>query len=328
MGGDSAPGPIVEGAVSAARHLRHGVCLVGRAEAMRAELARHAGADALPLSLVDAADVIGMDESPAAALRRRPDASIRVAVREVAEGRAAGLVSAGSTGATVMAAYAGLGLLPGVDRPALAATIPTRQQPAVLLDAGANAECRPAHLLQFGVMGAAFAQIALGVATPRVGLLSIGEEATKGNDLTREAHRLLKGAPVQFVGNVEARDVYAGVADVIVCDGFTGNVVLKTSEGLVDMVEARLGDELSSSFSASVGFLLVKQALRRFRRRVDYSEYGGALLLGVRGVVVVAHGRSSAKAIRNAILMAERFSTGALVERLAHGLASIAVTES
>lgn len=227
-----------------------------------------------------------------------------------------------------MAAYAALGLLPGVDRPALAATIPTRRQPAVLLDAGANAECRPAHLLQFAVMGAAFAQIALGVETPRVGLLSIGEEASKGNDLTREAHRLLKDAPVNFVGNVEARDVYAGVADVIVCDGFTGNVVLKTSEGLVDMVEARLGDELSSTLSASVGFLLVKQALRRFRRRVDYSESGGALLLGVRGVVVVAHGRSSAKAIRNAILMAERFSSGALVERLARGLAGIAVTES
>ena len=328
MGGDFAPGPIVEGAVSAARHVRHGVRLVGRHDALRLELTRHAGAESLPLSLVDAADVIGMDEAPAAALRRRPGASIRIAVEEVAAGRAAGLVSAGSTGATVMAAYAALGLLPGVDRPALAATIPTRRQPAVLLDAGANAECRPAHLLQFAVMGAAFAQIALGVETPRVGLLSIGEEASKGNDLTREAHRLLKDAPVNFVGNVEARDVYAGVADVIVCDGFTGNVVLKTSEGLVDMVEARLGDELSSTLSASVGFLLVKQALRRFRRRVDYSESGGALLLGVRGVVVVAHGRSSAKAIRNAILMAERFSSGALVERLARGLAGIAVTES
>ena len=328
MGGDFAPGPIVEGAVSASRHLPDGVRLVGRIETLRLELARHAGADTLPISLVDAEDVIRMDEAPAAALRRRPGASIRVAVSEVAEGRASALVSAGSTGATVMAAYAGLGLLPGVDRPALAATIPTRQQPAVLLDAGANAECRPAHLLQFAVMGAAFAQIALGLSTPRVGLLSIGEEATKGNDLTREAHRLLKDAPVHFVGNVEARHVYAGAADVIVCDGFTGNVVLKTSEGLVDLVEARLGDELSSTFSASVGFLLVKQALRRFRRRVDYSEYGGALLLGVRGVVVVGHGRSSAKAIRNAILMAERFSTGALVERLTRGLAAITVTES
>ena len=323
MGGDAAPGPIVEGAIAAARHLASELRLVGPAAIIAQELARDADAARLRLTVVDAPDVVGMDEPPAAALRRKPRASIRLAVQEVADGRATAVVSAGSTGATVMAAYAGLGLLPGVDRPALAATIPTRLHPAVLLDAGANAECRPAHLVQFAVMGSVFTQVALGIEHPRVGLLSIGEEASKGNDLTREAHRLLKEAPVRFVGNIEARDVYAGTADVVVCDGFTGNVALKISEGLVDMVETLLGAELTSTFSTRVGYLLSLRAFRRFRRRVDYSEYGGALLVGVRGVVVVGHGRSSAKAVRNAIALADRFSRERLVERLAAGIAAL-----
>jgi len=328
MGGDHAPGPIVDGAVAAVRHLAGGIRLVGREAVIAGELARHGLDASASLAIVDAPDVIGMDESPAHALRRKPGASIRIAMREVAEGRATAAVSAGSTGATVMAACTGLGLLNGVDRPALATTIPTKDQPAVLLDAGANAECRPSHLLQFAVMGSAYAQVALGCASPRVGLLSIGEEATKGNDLTRESHRLLKDAPVRFIGNVEARDIYAGVADVVVCDGFTGNVVLKTSESLVDMVETLLGHELSSTFSASMGYLLSQRAFRRFRRRVDYSEYGGAPLLGVAGVVVVGHGRSSAKAVRNAILLAGRFAMDGLVGRLEQGLAAITVNES
>jgi glycerol-3-phosphate acyltransferase PlsX len=328
MGGDHAPRPIVDGALAALRHVSGGVRLIGPHDTIAAELTRHAVTSEPSLTLVDAPEVVAMDESPAHALRRKPGASIRVAMLEVAEGRASAVFSAGSTGATVMAACTGLGLIPGVDRPALATTIPTKGAPAVLLDAGANAECRPAHLLQFAVMGSAYAQVSLGCATPRVGLLSIGEEATKGNELTREAHRLLKHAPVHFIGNVEARDIYAGVADVIVCDGFTGNVVLKTSESLVDMVETRLGEELSSTFSASVGYLLSQRAFRRFRRRVDYSEYGGAPLLGVNGVVVVGHGRSSAKAVRNAILLADHFSTEGLVARLEGGVAAITVSES
>jgi phosphate acyltransferase len=263
-----------------------------------------------------------MHEPPAQALRRKPDASIRVAVRLVAEGKASAVVSAGSTGATVMAARTGLGLIPGVDRPALAATIPTRAQPAVLLDAGANAECRPSHLVQFGVMGSVFAQVALGLDRPRVGLLSIGEEESKGNDLTREAHQLLKAAPVHFVGNVEARDVYAGVADVIVCDGFTGNVTLKISEGLVDTVESLLHDELSATFGTRVGYLLSRQAYRRFRKRLDYSEYGGAPLLGLNGLCIVGHGRSSAKAVRNAVAMAMRGVTDGLLDKLAREMTS------
>ena len=328
MGGDHAPGPIVDGAVAAARHLASGVILVGQKDRINLELARHADAASLPIDVMDAPDVVGMHESPAAALRRKSSSSIRVAVAAVAAGRAAAVVSAGNTGATVIAAHAELGLLPGVQRPALATAIPTKTSRAVLLDVGANAECRPGHLLHFAVMGSVYAQLALGVAEPRVGLLSIGEEETKGNELTRDAHRALKDAPVRFIGNVEARDVYSGVADVIVCDGFTGNVALKVSEGLAEMVEGLLRDELSSTFSTRVGYLLSLRAFRRFRKRVDYSEYGGAPLLGVGGVVIVAHGRSSAKAVRNAILLASRFSRAHLISQIQAGIGGLTVAES
>ena len=242
----------------------------------------------------------------------------------MARGEAAALFSAGHTGATVMAAHGAFGMLPGVDRPALAATIPTRRRPAVLLDVGASVECRPPHLLQFAVMGSVYARVAFGIETPRVGLLSIGEEATKGNELTREAHRLLKASPLAFIGNIEARDVYSGEADVIVCDGFTGNVALKISEGLVDVVEDLLSEELSSTITMRVGSLLTRRALRRFRRRVDYSEYGGAPLLGVAGVAIVGHGRSSAKAVRNAVAMAYRFAAGRFIERVEQEIAAAA----
>jgi glycerol-3-phosphate acyltransferase PlsX len=225
-----------------------------------------------------------------------------------------------------MAAHAAFGMVAGVDRPALAATIPTRTRPAVLLDVGASVECRPQHLLQFAVMGAVYARVGLGVDTPRVGLLSIGEEETKGNELTREAHRLLKGASLNFVGNIEARQVYSGRADVIVCDGFTGNVALKISEGLVEVVEDLLKEELSSTVTMRVGSLLTRRALRRFRRRVDYSEYGGAPLLGVAGVTIVGHGRSSAKAVRNAVAMAYRFASNQFIERVQREISAAAVS--
>ena len=316
MGGDQAPANIVDGAVAAARHLEIQVALVGPTAAVEEALASHPGWRSLGIELVEAPDVIGMADPPAASLRRKPRASIRVAADLVASNRAAALFSAGSTGATVMAAHAAFGRIPGVDRPALATIIPTRQDRTVLLDAGANAECRPQHLLQFAVMGGVYARVALRVDRPRIGLLSIGEEETKGNDLTREAHRLLKAAPINFIGNVEGRDVYRGVADVIVCDGFTGNVALKISEGLVETVEALLGDELQGTFSSQVGYLLSRRAFRRFRRRVDYSEYGGAPLLGVAGLTIVGHGRSSAKAVRNAIAMAYRFATSDFIQRV------------
>jgi glycerol-3-phosphate acyltransferase PlsX len=330
MGGDAAPSVIVDGAVAAARALAlrlpfslsrdargdTRIALVGASEAVEQALAPHPDYAALGIDVVEAPDVIGMADSPAAALRRKPRASIRVAAELVAGQDRAALFSAGHTGATVMAAHAAFGMIPGVDRPALATTIPTRTTPAVLLDAGANVECRPQHLVQFAIMGSVYARLAFDIERPRVGLLSIGEEETKGNELTREAHQLLKASPLNFIGNVEGREIYSGGADVIVCDGFTGNVVLKTSEGLVDAVEALLGDELQGTFSSQVGYLLSRRAYRRFRKRVDYSEYGGAPLLGVAGLAVVGHGRSSVKAVRNAVLMAYRFAASSFNDEL------------
>jgi glycerol-3-phosphate acyltransferase PlsX len=224
---------------------------------------------------------------------------------------------------TLLAAHAAFGLLPGVDRPALATTIPTLHRGAVLLDAGANVECRPQHLVQFGAMGRVCARLALGIAEPMVGLLSIGEEASKGNELTRDAHRLLQSSGLDFVGNVEARDVYTGQADVIVCDGFTGNLALKISEGLVEVVKELLREELKRTFTARFGCLLSRLAFRRFRRRVDYSEVGGAPLLGVAGLCVVGHGRSSVKAVRNAVAMAYRFAGQGFVERVVGEIAAV-----
>jgi glycerol-3-phosphate acyltransferase PlsX len=322
MGGDDAPGSIVDGALVAARHLQVGLILVGDGAAIEHELSRHPGAASLDVRIVHTPESIGMEESATAALRRKPRASIRVAADTVRHGEAAAMFSAGHSGASVMAALGAFGRLPGVDRPALATIVPTRRQPAVLLDSGATVECRPQHLVQFAVMGAAYARVALGCASPRVGLLSVGEEESKGNELTREAHQLLKTAPVNFVGNVEGRHVYGGDVDVIVCDGFTGNVTLKISEGLVEAVESLLHEELSATFGTRVGFLLSRQAFRRFRRRVDAAEYGGAPLVGVNGLCVVGHGRSSAKAVRNAVAMCARFVNQGLVDKLSRDIAA------
>ena len=325
MGGDHGPSTVVDGAVSAARHLPVRIALVGPTAILEEALASHGDARALGLDIIEAPDVIAMTDPPASA-RRRPRTSIRVAADLVARHEADALFSAGHTGATVIAAHGAFGMIRGAERPALATTIPTRSGAAVLLDVGANADCRPQHLLQFAVMGSVYAQVALGVERPRVGLLSIGEEETKGNELTRETHRLLKSAPVNFIGNVEGREIYSGRADVIVCDGFTGNVVLKTSEGLVEAVEALLGDELQGTFSSQMGYLLSRRAFRRFRRRVDYSEYGGAPLLGVGGIAIVGHGRSSPKAVRNAIAAAYRFVSNDFMHRLEQQIAAVTVS--
>jgi glycerol-3-phosphate acyltransferase PlsX len=305
MGGDQAPAAVVDGAVAAARHFAIQLALVGRTADLEAALSPHQDWRQLGLRIVEAPDVVAMTDPPAATLRRRPGASIRVAANLVAAREAAALFSAGHTGATVMAAHGAFGLIRGVDRPALATTIPTRETPAVLLDSGANVECRPQHLLQFAVMGGVYARVALGVERPRIGLLSTGEEETKGNELTREAHRLLKASPLNFIGNVEAREIYRGRADVIVCDGFTGNIVLKTSEGLVEFVEATLGDDLEKAL----------------RTHIDYAEYGGAPLLGVAGLAIVGHGRSSAKAVRNAIALAFRFASTDFLQRVEREIA-------
>jgi glycerol-3-phosphate acyltransferase PlsX len=326
MGGDFAPRVVVDGALAAARHFDLGVALVGPTDLVEAEIARHADVDRSRVQVVNATDVVAMSDAPTPALRRKPDTSIAVAANRVARREAAALFSAGHTGATVVAAHNAFGMLPGVDRPALAVTIPTRRHPAILLDVGASVECRPHHLLQFAAMGSVYARVNLGLSSPRVGLLSIGEEESKGNELTREAHRLLKEASIGFIGNVEARDVYSGEADVIVCDGFTGNVALKISEGLVDTVEALLSEELSSTFAMRVGSLLTRRALRHFRRRLDYSEYGGAPLLGVAGVAVVGHGRSSALAVRNAVAMAHRFASDHFIERIEREIAAATVS--
>jgi glycerol-3-phosphate acyltransferase PlsX len=318
MGGDHAPEAIIAGALMAARRLQIGLLLVGARDVIREELRRHSGAASMDLQILDAPERVEMAEAASVALRRKPNASIRLAAAAVRDGEAAALFSAGHTGATVMAAHGAFGRLPGVDRPALATTIPTRRTPAVLLDSGATVECRPQHLVQFAIMGSAYARIALGCDSPRVGLLSVGEEESKGNELTREAHQLLKSAPVNFVGNVEGRHVYSGEADVIVCDGFTGNVTLKISEGLVETVERLLLDELSSTVGTRVGYLLSRQGFRRFRKRVDYSEYGGAPLIGLDGLCVVGHGRSSAKAVRSALAMTVKCVQDGLLDRLAH----------
>ncbi len=321
MGGDHAPGSIIAGAIVAARHVQCGLLLAGPRELLARELDRHPGASALDIEVLDAPDRVERGEAAAAALRRKPRASIRVAAEAVRDGAASAVFSAGHTGASVVAAHAAFGRLPGVERPALATIIPTRRFPAVLLDSGATVECRPQHLVQFAVMGSAYARVALGCRSPRVGLLSVGQEESKGNELTRDAHQLLKTAPVNFVGNVEGPDVYAGEVDVIVCDGFTGNITLKISEGLVEAVETLLHEEFSATFGTRVGFVLSRQAYRRFRKRVDYSEYGGAPLVGLNGLCVVGHGRSSSKAVRNAVAMAARFVADGLVPRLAQEVA-------
>ena len=325
-GGDFAPRNIVDGALVAARRLDLGVILVGARELLRDELRRHDDAATLDVTVVDAPEAIGMHESPATALRGKPSAAVRVAADIVAKREAVAFFSAGNTGATMLAAHRAFGRLSGVDRPALATTIPTAERGAVLLDSGANVECRARHLLQFAAMGTAYARVVLGVPEPKVGLLSIGEEETKGNELTLEAHRLLRGSRLPFIGNIEARDLYRGRAEVIVCDGFTGNIALKVSEGLVEVVEEFLRDELNRTFSTRVGYLLSRRAFRRFRRRRDYSEVGGAPLLGVSGLCIVGHGRSSVKAVRNAVAMAHRFATRDMLAGIERELSTATMT--
>lgn len=316
MGGDRAPSEPVAGAVLAARELGIPVTLVGPRDIIAAELARH-DHRALPLDVVDAPDVIGMAEHPVEAIRRRPGASMNVGVRLVKDGAADGFVSAGNTGAAVVAGLFGLGRIRGIERPALATVFPTAKGYCLILDVGANADCRPVHLLQFAVMGESYARLVLGVSAPRVGLLSNGEEATKGSAVVREAHRLIETADVRFVGNVEGKDVPRGTADVVVCDGFVGNVALKLAEGIGELTMTLLREELTATPIAMLGALLLRSGLRRLKHRVDYQEYGGAPLLGVNGVVIVAHGRSAARAIRNAIRVAAQAASARLPEALA-----------
>jgi glycerol-3-phosphate acyltransferase PlsX len=311
MGADHAPKPEVEGAIRAAKTLGVKVILVGRQEVIRRELAQHEDAASLPIEVVHASEHVTMEDSAAKAMRGKRDSSMRVASRMVRDKLADGFVSAGNSGACMAIAKTVMGVVPGVDRPALSGLFPAlRGTPVVVVDVGANVDCTPSMLAQFAVMGEIYSRIVLHLKSPRVGLLSIGEEELKGNDLTRAATPLLKTLGINFIGNVEGRDIYTGKADVIVCDGFIGNVALKVSEGVVDIMQHMLQESLEATLTRKIGYVLSKAAYRDFKKRVDYSEYGGAPLLGVKGVCIVCHGRSNANAIKNAIRVAAEFSRG------------------
>lgn len=322
MGGDFAPASEVEGAIQAVRELGVGVILTGQEARVREELRRQGWAGGSGIEVVHASEVITMDDPVAQAVRRKRDSSVSVAAREVVQGRAVGLVSAGNTGAVMMTAKLKFKTLRSVDRPALATVVPTvNGRGALLLDVGANADSKPEHLVQFAVMGSIYAGAIFNIKEPKVGLLSIGEEEIKGNDLTKETHQLLKRSSVRFVGNVEGRGIFAGDVDVIVCDGFNGNVVLKVSEGIIETVIALLKHELQSSLQTKAGALLVRPAFQAFKKRLDYAEYGGAPLLGAAHPTVICHGRSNGRAIRNAIRVAKEFYEAGLNARIERELA-------
>lgn len=308
MGGDEAPATVVEGACRAACEDGISVLLVGQADRIGAELARLDGkAPKDRIEVVQADEVVAMDEPAVTPLRRKPRSSIRRCVDLVREGRAGALVTAGNTGAAVIAAKVVIGTVPGVDRPALAAVIPNASARTVLLDVGANVDTRPSHIREFAVMGHSYAQEVLGVANPRVGLLSIGEEEGKGSDLTREVFRVLQDTGLEFVGNVEGGDVFSGRADVVVCDGFVGNAVLKSAEALADLATRMLAREVQASWRTRLGYLLARPAIDRFRMNTDYAEYGAAPLLGLDGGCFIAHGRSNPRAIQSAVRRAVEF---------------------
>ncbi len=328
MGGDHAPRAEVEGAILAARELGVQVLLVGQESAVRAELAKHSHRG-LPLEIVHASEVITMHDSPTVAFRKKKDSSVHVAAKLVRSGEAAGMVSAGNTGAVMAVARFTLGTLPAVDRPALAAPFPTsRGTVSVMLDVGANVDSKAQHLEQFAVMGEIYYRVIFGTRRPRVALLSIGEEEIKGNELTRETYNRLKTMPMQFVGNVEGRDVFAGNVDVIVCDGFIGNIALKISEGLVEHMIRMLKENLGSTFMAQVGGLLSRRAFHGLKKKLDYAEYGGAPLLGVKGIIVIGHGRSNANAIKNAIRVATELARSRVNEKIEQELAAVSVNSN
>jgi len=322
MGSDNSPYSEIEGTVQAAKAYGVHVILVGN-QSLLAPLLKEAGGDGLSIEIRNATQVIAMDEPPTAALRKKRDSSIRIAADLVREKVASGLVSAGNTGAVMAISKMVFGAVPGVDRPALAAILPTLAGHAVVLDVGANVACKPHHLVQFAVMGHLFSKKIVGVPTPRVGLMSVGEEESKGNELTKEVHKALKQLHLNFIGNVEGRDIYNGRADVIVCDGFTGNVALKTSEGLIEAVLKLLKDELSRNLQAKLGALLSQQSFKRLKKRLDYSEYGGAPLIGLRGVSIICHGRSSSNAIKNAVRVAKEFAENQVNAKLEAELGQI-----
>lgn len=317
MGGDFGPSVVVPGAVEAARATNLHVLFVGDTVKVENEL-KKVSLDNLKYDIVHADEVVHMNEKPSDILRRKKNASIQIACRLVREGQADGVVSAGHSGATVACGMFIMGRLPGVERPALSAIMPTEKDPVVIVDAGANVDCRPYHLFQFGLMGDAFARDLLGYASPRVGLLSIGEEEGKGNNQVKEAYELLKMAHnLNFIGNAEGRDIFTGNIDVVVCDGFVGNVTVKTSEGLAFSLMRMLKKVFTSGLMPSLGAFLAKGAFKKFVKTIDYAEYGGAPLLGLQGLAIVCHGRSNSTAMSNAIKMSGMFVRKGTNSRLA-----------
>jgi phosphate acyltransferase len=333
MGSDRAPRPEIEGAIQAARNYDVRVLLVGREPELRAEVDRHPSAARLPIEIVHASEAISMEDKAVQAVRAKRDSSMRVGLRLVREGQADGFVTAGNTGAAMASAKMVLGALPGVDRPALAAVLPTAPgSAAILLDVGANVDCKPHNLEQFAVMGEIYFRSMFGDLkagrfgagkSPRVGLLSIGEEETKGNELTRESFQILQRLPINFIGNVEGRDLFNGHVDVIVSDGFVGNVALKTSEGVAKLIRTVLKESLKATISSQVGYMLSRSAFADFKKRIDHTEYGGAPLLGVKGVCIITHGSSNANAIKNAVRVAAEFSARRINASIERGVAAL-----
>jgi glycerol-3-phosphate acyltransferase PlsX len=329
MGGDHAPEEIVKGALLAVAESAVDITLVGREEVIREQLKIHAGTETpAHIDIVDAREVVEMEDNALAPIRRKRNSSIRICANLVREGRADAMVSAGHTGAAMTSAYMVLGTIEGVSRPALAAVLPSAKGHTLLLDVGANVDTKPSHLREFAVMGHFYAQMIFGIEAPRVGLLSIGEEEGKGNELTRETFRVLKETGLNFMGNAEGRDVFNGKADVVVCDGFIGNVVLKASESLGEMVSKMLRAEVTRTPVRKAGALILRGAFDDIKKRMDYSEYGGAPLLGVNGGCIVCHGRSNAKAIKNAIRVAREFATNHISDKIRDKISDLHTRET
>lgn len=326
MGGDFAPGEIVKGALQAAIEYSISVILVGDEKLVLAELG---GSDANGLvSVVNTTEVIGMGEAPAVAVRRKRNSSIVRATQLVRDGEASAVVSAGNTGAAMTSALLYLGRIKGIDRPAIAGVLPNEKGVSLMLDVGANVDCKPAHLLQFGIMGYHYAKKIMGIDNPRVGLLSNGEENTKGNETTLAAFPHLQGAGINFIGNIEGRDIFNGGVDVIVCDGFIGNIVLKAGEGMASALLKMVKEEITKSWLARLGTVMAIPALRELQKRVDYSEYGGAPFLGVNGVSIICHGRSTAKAVKNAVRLARDSVDNFLVESIRESMKNMKPKEA
>lgn len=324
MGGDNSPCHEVDGAVKAARRWQIPVVLVGQSEIVAEELSKH-DTQGLDIRIEHASEVVGMQDSASDAVRKKKDSSIRVSFNMLKEGRANAVVSTGNSGATMAAGMFVLKRIPGIDRPAIATLVPNLEDQTLVLDVGGNVDCKPPHLVQFALMGSVYVAQMLGKATPRIGLLSNGSEESKGNELTREANQILKRTSLNYVGYTEGRDIYNANVDVVVCDGFVGNVVLKVSEGLAEAIGAILREEFSSRFLSKLGYLLARPALKAFKKKVDYAEYGGAPLLGVQGTAMICHGSSNPQAIMNAIKMAHDSETHQVISKMSERLEELQI---